>query len=127
MGPWGPPSSTGRRKAGDRAPLSANPRLLLQIYFVVITASLLALAAGALALQRYEAVQMAGVPTRLDRLTGELVGCVPPKGCFVIVPAGEPRLASLRELQPSSAPSPMPASPAPEPKAQEAAPSRPNK
>ena len=50
-------------------------------------------------LNRYEIGQAGGVPVRLNRMTGEVIACVPRQGCFSIIPAGEPELGTPHEAQ----------------------------
>jgi hypothetical protein len=80
-----------------------------------MTAGLLVFGAAVLWLNRYEMGQAGGLPVRLNRLTGEVIACVPKQGCFALIPAGEPTLGTLRETlapTPAAAPAPAPAAPA---------------
>ncbi len=51
-----------------------------------------ALAGLAVWLSRYELGTAGGLPARLDRFTGQVIGCVPGQGCVELIPAGEPSL-----------------------------------
>jgi len=84
----------------------------------VLGVLLVALAAGALWLNRYELGQAGGVPVRMNRLTGEVIGCGA-QGCVAIIPAGEPQLKTSAPpaAPPQPAAPPAAASPAAEPKA----------
>ena len=106
MGPWSEPSG-----AKTRVPTSsARPAEWGLI------GGLLALCIfGALALwiSRYEIGTAGGVPARLDRFTGQVIGCVPGQGCLELIPAGTPALrnAVMQRVQ-SGAPTTPPNAPA---------------
>lgn len=61
---------------------------------------LAALAAAILWMNRYEIGQAGGLPVRLNRMTGQVIACVPKQGCFMMIPAGEPELGTVREVSP---------------------------
>jgi hypothetical protein len=75
---------------------------------VLLIVALLLIAAfglGALFLNRYEIGNAGGMPARLDRLTGRVIGCIP-GGCLELIPAGEPVLHDVRQVRrPLAAPS----------------------
>ena len=84
MGPWS--AST---------PEKAKPQSSLRLADVCLIIALLALCAAAAAaiwINRYEVATAGGLPARLNRFTGQVVGCIPGQGCVEIVPAGEPQL-----------------------------------
>jgi hypothetical protein len=84
MGPWS--ASTAEK---------AKPQSSLRLADVCLIIALLALcsaAAAAIWINRYEVATAGGVPARLNRFTGQVVGCIPGQGCVEIVPAGEPAL-----------------------------------
>ena len=85
-----------------------------------MAAGLLLFGAAVLWLNRYEMGQAGGLPVRLNRMTGEVIACVPKQGCFALIPAGEPTLGTVREATVNApaaapgAPAPTAAAPAPE-------------
>ena len=110
MSPWGterPPRRAEVRGLGEE-----GARRLAQVYLGVVTVALVLLCAFALLLQRYEVVELGTVPTRLDRLTGELIGCIPGRGCFAIIPPGEPPLTTVVATPGPGAPAPQAQPPA---------------
>lgn len=92
MGPWSKPtnartqSSTGNSSSSTLGP--AEWALMIGL------AALVVLGAAVLWCSRYEIGIAAGVPTRLDRFTGQVIGCVPGQGCLELIPAGQPTLRS---------------------------------
>jgi hypothetical protein len=84
-------------------------------YLVVVTIVLLLLAAALVLAERYQVDQAAGIPTRLDRFTGQVIACVPQRGCVEFIPAGQPVLAKVSAppaKSVSAPPAPAPAAPA---------------
>ena len=86
MGPWSKPTNT--RPQAAAAPTIGPAEWAL----IVGLAALVVLGAVAVWCSRYEIGVAAGVPARLDRFTGQVIGCVPGQGCLELVPAGEPPL-----------------------------------
>jgi hypothetical protein len=96
MGPWS--ASTAEK---------AKPQSSLRPADVCLIIALLALcsaAAAALWINRYEVATAGGIPARLNRFTGQVVGCIPGQGCVEIVPAGEPALRKPVFAAPHPAP-----------------------
>jgi hypothetical protein len=84
MGPWS--AST---------PEKVKPQGALRLADVILITALIALCAAAAAslwINRYEISTAGGVPARLNRFTGQVIGCIPGQGCVEIIPAGEPTL-----------------------------------
>jgi hypothetical protein len=59
---------------------------------VVAIVALCVFAAAIVWLNRYEVGAVGPITTRLDRFTGQVIGCVPGNGCVEFVPAGSPPL-----------------------------------
>jgi len=112
MGPW---SETPAAKATRSSALGAAEWLV-----IVALVALGVVAALALWCSRYEIGTAGGLPLRLDRFTGQVIGCVPSQGCFEFIPAGEPTLHSPA-LRPMTAPATPPAAAAGAPPAGNAA------
>jgi hypothetical protein len=96
MGPWS--AST---------PEKVRPQSSLRLADVCLIIALLALCAAAAAaiwVNRYEVATAGGLPARLNRFTGQVVGCIPGQGCVEIVPAGEPPLRKPVVAAPHPAP-----------------------
>jgi hypothetical protein len=91
MGPWSKPTNA-RTQAAAPAPTLGPAEWAL----IIGLAALVILSAAALWLSRYEIGGSSAFPfpTRLDRVTGQVIGCVPGQGCVELVPAGEPKLRS---------------------------------
>jgi len=124
MGPWSEPSGAKTRSPSS----SARP-----VEWGLIGGLLALCAFGALAvwISRYEIGTAGGVPARLDRFTGQVIGCVPGQGCLELIPAGTPALrnavmqrvqggaptapnaATTGNVTPSATPPSQPANPAP--------------
>ena len=80
-------------------------------YLIAVTIALLLLGAAFVFTDRYAIGQAGGLPARLDRLTGQVIACAPPRGCVEIIPAGRITLSTVL-----TAPKPgAPAAPAPPP------------
>ena len=98
MGPWS--------ETRPRARAGANVRPEAWLILLAIVLALFGFAI--LWMNRYEVIQVGGLPVRLDRLTGEVVACVPRQACFAIIPAGEPALGAAPAPPAAQAP-PSPA------------------
>ena len=97
MGPWSDARSPSTRSAVRFGAPEA--------WLIAMAAGLLLFGAAVLWLNRYEMGQAGGLPVRLNRITGEVIACVPKQGCFALIPAGDPTLGTLREtLPPGQAP-----------------------
>lgn len=81
-------------------------------FLIAVTVALLALGAAFVFTDRYQLDQAAGVPTRLDRFTGQVIACVPQRGCFEFIPAGSPTLATVLTSPKPAGPSQPAATPA---------------
>lgn len=90
MGPWSKPTNVRPPQATAAAPTLGPAEWAL----IIGLAALVVLGAVAVWCSRYEIGVAAGVPARLDRFTGQVIGCVPGQGCLELVPAGEPPLRS---------------------------------
>src|SRR5689334_25253921 len=90
MGPWSKPTNVKTPAATSGASTLGAAEWAL----IVGLAALVVLGAAALWCSRYEIGMAAGVPARLDRFTGQVIGCVPGQGCLELVPAGAPQLRS---------------------------------
>ena len=84
MSNWG-----GQPKAGSGGDWLERSR---GTYLVVVTVALLVLAGILVVADRYQIDQAGGLPTRLDRFTGQVIACVPQRGCVEFIPAGAPTL-----------------------------------
>jgi hypothetical protein len=91
MGPWSKPTNVKTPPASSGSTATLGPA---EWALIVGLAALVALGAVAIWCSRYEIGVAAGVPARLDRFTGQVIGCVPGQGCLELVPAGEPPLRS---------------------------------
>jgi len=109
MGPWSKPTNVRPQAAVTRPTLGPAEWAL-----IVGLAALVLLGAVALWLSRYEIGNGAAFPfpARLDRLTGQVIGCVPGQGCVELVPAGEPKLRGAVIHRVPSAPAGPEAAPA---------------
>lgn len=96
MGPWSAEPKPSA-KVSARAP--AGRELTIGILFAVI----LAFGAASIWINRYELGQVGGVPVRMNRFTGQVIGCVA-RGCFAIIPAGEPPLGKIEVVATPAAP-----------------------
>jgi hypothetical protein len=64
-------------------------------------------------LNRYESGAIGVMSTRLDRFTGQVIGCLPNAGCIELVPAGAPTLReAIVRRQPAPTATPEAAAPA---------------
>ena len=90
MGPWSKPTNVRPPQTTTAAPALGPAEWAL----IIGLAALVVLGAVAVWCSRYEIGVAAGVPARLDRFTGQVIGCVPGQGCLELVPAGEPPLRS---------------------------------
>ena len=86
----------------------ARPVLLM-----VVTLALLALGAALVVMDRYQIGQAGTLPARLDRFTGQVIACVPQRGCVEFIPAGDPSLQPVVTQKPAAPPAPAPAAAAP--------------
>jgi hypothetical protein len=60
--------------------------------------------AAILWLNRYEVSSVGPVPMRLDRFTGQVIGCLPNSGCIEFIPVGTPELReSVMRREPAPA------------------------
>lgn len=84
MGPWSKPTNVKTQSSATLGP--AEWALMIGLAVLVV------LGAVAIWCSRYEIGVAAGVPARLDRFTGQVIGCVPGQGCLELIPAGEPAL-----------------------------------
>ena len=84
-------------------------------FLIITTAALIALGAAFIFTDRYAVGQAGGLPVRLDKFTGEIIACVPPRGCFAIVPAGQPPLATMTAAPAPKSPTGAMPTPAPAP------------
>ncbi|HKR87541.1 MAG TPA: hypothetical protein VJS38_05150 [Phenylobacterium sp.] len=91
MGPWSKPTNVRTPPAGSSSTATLGPA---EWALIVSLAALVLLGAAAVWFSRYEIGVAAGVPARLDRFTGQVIGCIPGQGCLELVPAGEPPLRS---------------------------------
>jgi hypothetical protein len=107
MSNWGGPTKPG--SGGDWFERSRPA------YLIIVTVALLAFGAALVASERYQLDQASGVPTRLDRFTGQVIACVPQRGCVEFIPAGNPPLATVMPGPKAAAPSATPKVPAPAP------------
>jgi hypothetical protein len=73
-------------------------------FLIAVTVALLLLGAAFVFTDRYQLGQAGALPARLDRFTGQVIACIPPKGCFVIIPAGDPPLQTVTALPSGQAP-----------------------
>jgi hypothetical protein len=73
-------------------------------YLIVVTVALLALGVAFVFSDRYAIGQAGPMPARLDRLTGQVIACVPPRGCFELIPAGKPQLGTVTAVPKAAAP-----------------------
>lgn len=103
---WGGPPKSASGEWFERA----RPAFL-----ITVTVALLALGAAFVFTDRYQIGQAGALPARLDRFTGQVVACVPQRGCVEFIPAGRPTLATV-------VPAPKPAAPATPPATPPAAP-----
>src|ERR1700741_871423 len=83
MGPWSNPSN-GKPQPRTATLGPAEWALMVGL------AALVVLGAVAVWCSRYEIGLAGGVPARLDRFTGRVIGCIPGQGCQGLIPAGEP-------------------------------------
>ena len=90
MSNWGGQSGSGGAGPGAAWFERARPAFL-----IVVTAALFALGVAFVFTDRYQIGLAAGLPVRLDRFSGQVIGCVPQRGCFEIIPAGQPPLATV--------------------------------
>jgi hypothetical protein len=104
MGPWSDPS--------DNTPKRPNSTPLAERGLLAALVALCVLAGLAVWASRYELGTAGGLPARLDRFTGEVIGCVPGQGCLQFIPAGSPALRSA-VAKPAAAPASAPAGNAP--------------
>jgi hypothetical protein len=129
LGPWS--NSSGNTTNSNVLPQrKASPALVASIVALCL------FGAAIVWLQRFEVSSIGPVALRLDRFTGQVIGCVPNAGCVEFVPAGTPevrdafvRRQSPQGNQPQPSPNPTPpgasagggaapgASPTPAPKA----------
>lgn len=86
MSNWGGPTKPAGGEWFDR---------IGPAYLVAVTLALLVLGAALVVAERYQLDQASGVPTRLDRFTGQVIACVPQRGCVEFIPAGNPPLATV--------------------------------
>jgi hypothetical protein len=119
MGPWSKPTNV-RPQVATAAPTLGPAEWAL----IISLAALVVLGAVAVWCSRYEIGFAVGVPTRLDRFTGQVIGCAPGQGCVELVPAGEPPLRSVHrpaapaggtgdsQATPAAAAQPAPSAPA---------------
>jgi hypothetical protein len=80
-GPW-----SDATQPSDRPKASLGPAEIIALVGLLLLA---AFGAASLYLNRYEIGSAGGVPARLDRLTGQVIGCVPGQGCLELIPAGD--------------------------------------
>jgi hypothetical protein len=116
MGPWSKPEK--------KQPMPAERRKPGEIMLWTALIALCTLGALGAWMSRYEAGTAGAIPTRMNRWTGQVIGCVPLKGCVELVPAGEPALTTpiashqvaaaspAAEAAPAGAAEPAPAKPA---------------
>lgn len=64
-------------------------------FLIIVTVALLALGAAFVLMDRYQLGQAGALPARLDRFTGQVIACVPQRGCLEFIPAGQPPLATV--------------------------------
>jgi hypothetical protein len=114
MGPWSEPP---KAKATAKAPRASGRGGEWALIAALV--ALCVLAALTLWGSRYELGSAGGMATRLDRLTGQVIGCDPAQGCVEVVPAGAPALH-----KPAVAPAPTPQTAEGEAAAATAAPAR---
>ncbi len=109
MSNWGGQPASGG--AGSSAAWFERAR---PAFLIIVTVALLALGAAFVFTDRYQIGQAGGLPVRLDRYTGQVIGCVPQRGCVEFIPAGQPPLGTVTTKPEAGAtpPPPAPASPA---------------
>lgn len=76
-------------------------------FLISVTVALVALGAAFVLMDRYQLGQAGALPARLDRFTGQVIACVPQRGCLEFIPAGQPPLATVNTTT-----APAPKSPA---------------
>lgn len=101
MGPWGNEGDRRTRRVGSIGGAGVSWG---SIYLAIITIALVVLCAFALMMQRYQVSEIGTLPMRLDRFTGEVVSCIPRRGCFSFIPAGQLAAAPLSALEATPAP-----------------------
>ena len=105
MNPW-KEAQTGAKRAHRSRTWPAA-----EIALITTLAALVATALAMLWLNRFESAQFGTVPSRLNRITGEVIGCLPGQGCIQLIPPGEPNLRPATIRRGSASPM-MPSAPA---------------
>lgn len=65
------------------------------LFLILVTVALIALGAAFVVMDRYQLGQAGALPARLDRFTGQVIACVPQRGCLEFIPAGQPPLGTM--------------------------------